>query len=150
MSRVVEHRFTTEQSTHTDAIEPAHEATLVVPGFHRMGPASLMEVAIRLDDAVIDPGVGTIRVSASCDDVAKGAIDGRRLVLGRLAQTASDLEMTGKQNTSIHGRPPRCRPLELRGHLLVSDGHGKDTLMECRQHQVGAESPGAMRSSSGH
>jgi len=33
-------------------------------------------------------------------------------------------------------------PWNSGGHLLVSDGHGKDTLMECRQHQVGAESPG--------
>jgi hypothetical protein len=54
-----------------------------------------MEVPVNFHNPIVNPGIGARRVCTPRDDLIKGAVDGRRVVFGRFAQAAGDLELAG-------------------------------------------------------
>nr|WP_306698521.1 hypothetical protein [Treponema endosymbiont of Eucomonympha sp.] len=60
-----------------------------------MGPPAIMEVPVNFHNPIANPGIGARRVCTPRDDLIKGAVDGRRVVFGRFAQAAGDLELAG-------------------------------------------------------
>jgi len=99
-----------------------------------MGPPAIMEVPVNFHNPIANPGIGARRVCTPRDDLIKGAVDGRRVVFGRFAQAAGNLKPAGQQDATAQGRPPRRRTPEFPRHLIVGNGHRKDTFMEGRQH----------------
>jgi len=128
-----EHALTEEGAAQPDAVEPAHQLS-VVPAFDRMGVAAPVEIGIGGFDRRIDPGVGAAlrALGALRDHLPKSAIDGdgEAVRTDRLGQRPRQAEAVDRQYAALLG----FDPIDVVGRATVR--HREDTDGIGAQQQV--------------
>ena len=100
----MEHAFTEEGGTEVDAIEPADEPAVLI-GLDGVAMADIEEIAIKLADALVDPGVR--RPSMGAAQAAMTASKSRSTTISKRSDLTVRAKRRGIRRPSS-GITPRC------------------------------------------
>ncbi len=110
--RAAEHGLAKKQLAHRQTVQAAHQLA-VVPYFHRVGVAALVQLQVGVLYTFGDPGaisVGAWR-GAGLDDRSEVLVegDGIALLAQQFAQAAGDMQFVREYHGAWVGRPPENR-----------------------------------------
>src|SRR5215203_7098734 len=119
----MEHAFAEEHAAERDAVETADKHPTVV-NFDAVAMTAVVQLAIEITDAVIDPGAlaAVLRLGAAVDYALEVAVNRDRESVGahRAGEPGRDMEAVKRNDAALF----RLDPIERR--VLGAFGHWKD------------------------
>src|SRR5690554_2103335 len=117
-----EHGLPEETPPQGHAVHAAGQLSLSVPDFDGVGDALSMQLSVRGDHVIGDPGALGTGICAQANDPAKALISGdlETMLVQSASKASGDVYLIGKEHTPRVGRPPENR--------LVVTEPGKDTV----------------------
>ena len=134
-----EHALAKECPAQIDAIESAHETSVLIPDLNTRGKALTVEFGIGLDDLRTEPStlllVAILGRRTSADDAIEILVDGDTITIltEDLSHGVTDVDFPREDDKTLHGTVPE-------GLLAIAEGEpGEETVGIGQQQAVDGE-----------